>query len=176
MRPGGKRRSFVRSARSAEPTNSARPQPAKEVAHPVGRALGLGRQHLATADLGAWAQPQPRTEMLDGGDHATTQDTMAPLAAVLLGVSDTDLLRRSHVIATSRTHPRGRAGQLHEALNSTSAPAFGQLSWTVGGRLATRCCPSILGIQRAQPIDYHAQTAWRCIEGVWFVPHSSGPT
>ena len=36
----------------------------------VGRTLGARGQHLAAADLGARAQPEPRTEVLDGFEAA----------------------------------------------------------------------------------------------------------
>ena len=38
----------------------------QRLTNPVGRPLGLGRQGLTAAYLGARAQPQPRTEVLDG--------------------------------------------------------------------------------------------------------------
>jgi hypothetical protein len=65
-------------------------------------------------------------------DHATAQEVMEPLRAVLLGVSATDLLRRSQRDCyITAAIARGRDGPLHEALGPTSTPAFGQFSWKV---------------------------------------------
>jgi hypothetical protein len=65
-------------------------------------------------------------------DHATMQEVVELLCAVLLGGSATDLLRRSHVIATSRTQIRVAATR---NFMERSAPRPRQLSGNSVGRL-----------------------------------------
>jgi len=63
--------------------------PLQGLAHPVGRAPGARRQHLAAADLGGRAPPQPGTDVLDafepaqvGADLAEDLHHRVPLQSV----------------------------------------------------------------------------------------------
>ena len=73
------RKSAVERAQRRVAVRQAHRRHLQRLPDPVARALGLARQHPSPADLRAWAQAQPRAEVLDVGESAQVRTWTPPV-------------------------------------------------------------------------------------------------